>query len=83
MDLVTRIIRAVIGATLRRMLRPRGLRRRCEVLRRLDLNRVVARLLKRLPRGLTRRRPILTRRELAVVDVKRTTGAQTLAIDSS
>jgi hypothetical protein len=54
------LTRAVIGAKLRRALRPKHLRQRSEALRRVDIGVLVARLLKRLPRGLTRRRPILT-----------------------
>jgi len=45
---------------LRRALRPKHLRQRIETLRRADLSALVAHILKRLPRGLTRRRPIRT-----------------------
>ena len=55
--------RAVVGAKLRRALRPKHLRQRIETLRRADLSALVAHILKRLPRGLTRRRPIRTARE--------------------
>lgn len=51
--------RAVIGAKLRHALRPKGLRARIEALTK-SIDGLVTRLLKRLPRGLTRRRPILT-----------------------
>jgi hypothetical protein len=52
--------RAVIGAKLRRALRCKHLRQRCEALRHADLGAFVTHILRRLPRGLTRRRPILT-----------------------
>ena len=56
------LTRAVIGSAMRRSLRSRDLRER---IRRLteDVDTLVARLLRRRPRGLTRRRPILPRRE--------------------
>ena len=52
--------RAVVGAKLRRALRPKHLRQRIDALCRADLSALVADILKRLPRGLTRRRPIRT-----------------------
>jgi hypothetical protein len=58
--------RAVIGAQLRRTLRPKALRRRCDALRRICISALVERILKRLPRGLTRRRPILARPEVRI-----------------
>jgi len=58
----TSLRRAVTGAALRRLLRPKSLRARIEALSQ-DLDRLVACLAKRLPRGLTRRRPIKIQRE--------------------
>lgn len=55
--------RAVIGSAMRRALRPKRLDQRLTALSQ-DLQGLVARLLKRLPRGLTRRRPIRMRREM-------------------
>ena len=55
-------------STLRRALRPKDLRQRIEALTQ-SIDALVARLLKRLPRGLTRRRPIKARREANVVAV--------------
>jgi hypothetical protein len=54
--------RAIIGSALRRSLRPKDLRQRIEALTQ-STDALVARLLRRLPRGLTRRRPIKARRE--------------------
>jgi hypothetical protein len=59
----TQIFRAVIGAALRRSLRVRDLRQRIEVLSQ-NVDALVARLVRRLPHGLTRRRPILARPEM-------------------
>jgi len=53
------IRRAVIGAAMRKSLRTRDLRRRIAALSQ-DPGDLAARLLQRLPRGLTRRRPIIT-----------------------
>jgi hypothetical protein len=53
--------RAVIGYKLRRSLRAKDLRQRIERLRQ-DIEALVAQVLRRLPCGLTRRRPLLTRR---------------------
>jgi hypothetical protein len=75
--------RAVIGAKVRRAIRPKNLRQRIETLRRADLNALVARLLKRLPRGLTRRRPIRTAPEQGGVHALSATFAPTLAVNSS
>jgi hypothetical protein len=47
--------RAVLGSALRRALRPKDVRARIEALRQ-DISTLVARLARRLPRGLTRRR---------------------------
>ncbi len=58
--------RAVIGSAMRRSLRPNDLRRRIDALLGVNISVLVARLLKRLPRGLTRRRPIITTPERSV-----------------
>jgi hypothetical protein len=52
----THFFRAVIGSAMRRALRSKNLNRRIAALSQ-DVDALVARLLKRLPRGLTRRRP--------------------------
>jgi hypothetical protein len=57
------LARAVVGASLRRSLRAKDLRQRIARLTQ-NIDTLVARLLRRLPRGLTRRRPIRTRRKL-------------------
>ena len=54
--------RAIIGSAMRRSLRPKDLRQRIDALTR-SMDALVARLLRRLPRGLTRRRPIRAERE--------------------
>jgi hypothetical protein len=59
--------RAVVGSSLRHALRSRDLRQRIERLRQ-DVDVLVARLLRRLPRGLTRRRPINARRDFSPID---------------
>jgi hypothetical protein len=58
----THMRRAVIGSALRRALRAKDLNQRIAALTQ-DVGALVARLLKRLPRGLTRRRPHHARRE--------------------
>jgi hypothetical protein len=58
----TQMRRAVMGSALRRALRSKDLNQRIAALSQ-DVDALVARLLKRLPRGLTRRRPHHTRRE--------------------
>jgi hypothetical protein len=58
----THIVRAVIGSAMRRALRSKDLTQRIAALSQ-DVDVLVARLLKRLPRGLTRRRPHHTRPE--------------------
>jgi hypothetical protein len=58
----THMLRAIIGSAMRRTLRSKDLNRRIAALSQ-DVNVLVARLLKRLPRGLTRRRPHRTRSE--------------------
>ncbi|MFZ2029274.1 MAG: hypothetical protein WAU68_03110 [Vitreimonas sp.] len=77
------LTRAVIGAKLRRALRPKQLRQRCDALRRIDIGALAARLLKRLPRGLTRRRPILTAREQGGVRLVHGVFGPTLTDDTS
>jgi hypothetical protein len=74
--------RAVIGAKLRRALRPKPLRARIEALTQ-SIDLMVARLLKRLPRGLTRRRPILTAPQARPGVSQRTACTPALAINSS
>jgi len=74
--------RAVIGAKLRRTLRPKSLRARIEALTQ-SIDSLVARLLKRLPRGLTRRRPIITTPQAHPAVTQRAERALTLAINSS
>jgi hypothetical protein len=59
------VTRAVIGAAMRRALRARNLHERIQRLSQ-DIDTLVARLLKRLPRGLTRRRPIKAHPELRI-----------------
>jgi hypothetical protein len=75
--------RAVIGATLRRALRPKQLRQRCETLRRTSISALAARILKRLPRGLTRRRPIRARPEARIVQAPSAPFAPLRAADTS
>ena len=57
------LARAVVGSALRRSLRSKDLRERIERLTQ-SVDALVTRLLRRLPRGLTRRRPIEARREM-------------------
>lgn len=52
------LVRAILGSALRRRLRHRSLRTRIQALR-LGAVGLAERIAKRLPRGLTRRRPIL------------------------
>lgn len=58
----SQLVRAFVGSAMRKALRARDLRRRIEALSQ-DIDALVVRLVKRLARGLTRRRPILARRE--------------------
>jgi hypothetical protein len=53
------LLRAIVGSAMRRDLRAKDLTQRIAALSQ-DVDVLVARLLKRLPRGLTRRRPILS-----------------------
>ena len=77
----THLRRAIIGSAIRRALRSKDLNRRIAALSQ-DVGALVARLLKRLPRGLTRRRPDRTRPESgqtarAVADAKAVLPADT------
>ncbi|QGZ94624.1 hypothetical protein [Terricaulis silvestris] len=58
----THMRRAIIGSAMRRALRSKDLNQRIAALSK-DVDALVARLLKRLPRGLTRRRPHRARPE--------------------
>ncbi|MBX3430054.1 MAG: hypothetical protein KF779_10795 [Hyphomonadaceae bacterium] len=58
----THLARAIVGAAMRRALRPRDLRRRIAALSQ-PIAPLAARILRRIPRGLTRRRPIGARPE--------------------
>lgn len=58
----TQFARAIIGSAMRRRLRPRNLAHRIAALAQ-PIASLAARIVKRLPRGLTRRRPTRTRRE--------------------
>lgn len=60
--IVSQLRRAIIGSALRRALRSNDLHRRIAALSQ-NLDDLVTRLVKRLPRGLTRRRPHLARPE--------------------
>ncbi len=74
--------RAVIGAKQRRAFRRKQLRARIEALTQ-SIDLMVVRLLKRLPRGLTRRRPILMRPEAHIADAQRADVTLTLVHNSS
>jgi hypothetical protein len=74
--------RAVIGAKQRRAFRPKSLRARIEALTE-SIDLMVARLLRRLPRGLTRRRPILARPEAQIAAALGAWLAPRRAVDSS
>ena len=60
------LARAIVGSALRRSLRSKDLRERISRLTQ-GIERLVTSLLRRLPRGLTRRRPIKARREACVI----------------
>lgn len=62
----THFWRAIMGSAMRRALRAKDLTRRITALSQ-DVDVLVARFLKRLPRGLTRRRPHYARREPRLV----------------
>ncbi|MFT3727610.1 MAG: hypothetical protein QM759_07295 [Terricaulis sp.] len=55
----TQLIRAILGGRMRRALRPKDLHARIAALRQ-NLDALVAQMLKRIPRGLTRRRAYWT-----------------------
>ena len=55
--------RAIVGSAMRRALRPKNLRQRIGALTQ-SIDALVAQLLRRLPRGLTRRRPIKAQPEV-------------------
>lgn len=74
--------RAIIGSAMRRMLRPRRLDQRIAALSQ-DTEALVARLLKRLPRGLTRRRSVRTRPEMRGEEGARVRANAPLAADTS
>lgn len=77
------LLRAVIGSAMRRSLRARDLRQRITALSQ-NVDALVARLLKRLPRGLTRRRPIRPRPERRAGAARpMALGLATLSPDSS
>jgi hypothetical protein len=74
--------RAIIGSAMRRAMRPRDLRQRIEALTQ-NIDALVAQLLRRLPRGLTRRRPILAAPEPRIVDQLSACLLPALAADTS
>lgn len=78
----TQILRAIIGSVLRRRLRNRDLRARIEALSQ-DIDALVARLVRRLQRGLTRRRPIVSRPEKRTRMCERAQLKRVVADDSS
>jgi hypothetical protein len=61
------LARAVVGSALRRAIRSKHLRERIARLQQ-NIDTLVARLLRRVPRGLTRRRPIKPRRDHSAID---------------
>lgn len=78
----THMSRAVIGAAMRRALRPKCLDQRIGALSQ-DVQGLVARLLKRLPRGLTRRRPVRTRPEMPMPQGSCARDIETDPVDTS
>lgn len=78
----TALRRAIIGSAMRRALRPKNLSQRIEALTQ-SICGLVERLLKRLPRGLTRRRAILAAPDACVVDPLSAVLTSTLAADTS
>lgn len=74
--------RAAIGFALRHALRPTDLRARIAALSQ-DIAPLVARLLKRLPCGLTRRRPFLVRPEARTPCARMVVACATVAADTS
>jgi hypothetical protein len=79
---VTSLRRAVMGVKLWRELRHRDVRQRIAALRQ-DIDALTARVARRLPRGLTRRRPIHTRPESRVIDSRAAVLTPKLAADTS
>ena len=78
----THMTRAVIGSAMRRSLRSRRLDQRIAALSQ-NLEALVARLLRRRPRGLTRRRPIRTRPEMRRAEVAFVCDNAPLSADTS
>jgi hypothetical protein len=78
----THMRRAIIGSALRRALRSKDLNQRVTALSQ-DVGALVARLLKRLPRGLTRRRPHHARPEPRGIAQTFAHGEIALASDTS
>ena len=76
------LARAVVGSALRRALRSRDLRQRIARLGQ-DLDTLIARLLRRLPRGLTRRRRIKPRRKPIAIILAVETQCWAYAADTS
>ncbi|MFZ2030610.1 MAG: hypothetical protein WAU68_09910 [Vitreimonas sp.] len=74
------LARAVVGSALRRAIRSKDLRERIARLQQ-DIDALVARLLRRLPCGLTRRRPIKPQRDVSAIDAF--LDASTAASDTS
>ncbi len=64
----THMRRAIVGSAMRRALRAERLDQRIAALSQ-DVHVLVARLLKRLPRGLTRRRPVRTRPAMRATNI--------------
>ncbi|MFT3727112.1 MAG: hypothetical protein QM759_04745 [Terricaulis sp.] len=78
----TAFIRAVMGSRIRRMLRSKDLHRRIAALRH-NIDDLIALVLKRLPCGLTRRRPILPRPESSCTSQDDACCAPALCADTS
>lgn len=78
----TQLRRAVVGSALRRALKRKSLRQRIAALSQ-NLDKLVARLVRRLPRGLTRRRPFIARPEPRVLALALAEAAIVLSDDTS
>ncbi|MFZ2030902.1 MAG: hypothetical protein WAU68_11375 [Vitreimonas sp.] len=74
--------RAIVGSHLRRALRRKNLHQRIEALSQ-SVAALVARLLRRLPHGLTRRRPIVAAPELRAADARTSLFGPARAADTS
>ena len=74
--------RALVGSRLRQTLRAKDLRQRIAVLSQ-NIEPLVARLLRRIPRGLTRRRPIPVCRKARMCDMPRVVENAALCADTS